>query len=52
MTAPTVTTVVITDTNVVINFLHIGQLVLLGALPAYRLQLPTEVLLASFAERL
>jgi predicted nucleic acid-binding protein len=45
MTAPTVTTVVITDTNVLINFLHIGQLVLLGALPAYRLQLPTEVLL-------
>ncbi|MFN0303865.1 MAG: hypothetical protein ACKVQU_26320 [Burkholderiales bacterium] len=38
------TTVVITDTNVLINFLHIGQLALLGELPAYRFQLPTEVL--------
>ena len=44
MPAPTVTTVVITDTNVLINFLHIGQLALLGELPAYRFQLPTEVL--------
>ena len=44
MSAPAVTTVVITDTNVLINFLHIGQLALLGELPAYRFQLPTEVL--------
>ena len=44
MPAPAVTTVVITDTNVLINFLHIGQLALLGALPAYRFQLPIEVL--------
>ena len=44
MSAPAVTTVVITDTNVLINFLHIGQLALLGALPMYRFQLPTEVL--------
>ena len=44
MSAPTVTTVVITDTNVVINFLHIGQLALLGELPTYRFQLPIEVL--------
>ena len=43
MSAPTVTTVVITDTNVLINFLHIGQLTLLGELSAYRFQLPTEV---------
>ena len=42
MSAPTVTTVVITDTNVLINFLHIGQLALLGELPAYRLQLPAD----------
>ena len=45
MSAPAVTTVVITDTNVLINFLHIGQLMLLGELPTYRFQLPTEVLL-------
>ena len=45
MSAPAVTTVVITDTNVLINFLHIGQLALLGELPAYRFQLPAEVLL-------
>ena len=44
MSATAVTTVVITDTNVLINFLHIGQLALLGELSAYRLQLPTEVL--------
>jgi len=44
MSAPAVTTVVITDTNVLINFLHIGQLALLGELPAYRFQLPAEVL--------
>lgn len=30
MSAPAVTTIVITDTNVLINFLHIGQLALLG----------------------
>ncbi|MBU6994228.1 hypothetical protein [Ferrovum myxofaciens] len=44
MSAPAVTTVVITDTNVLINFLHIGQLTLLGELSAYQFQLPTEVL--------
>ncbi len=44
MSTPAVTTVVITDTNVLINFLHIGQLALLGELSAYRFQLPTEVL--------
>jgi predicted nucleic acid-binding protein len=41
-TAPT--TVVITDTNVLINFVHIGQVALLAELPAYRCQLPAEVL--------
>jgi hypothetical protein len=45
MSAPVVTTaVVITDTNVLVNFLHIGQLTLLGELPAYRFQLPAEAL--------
>jgi predicted nucleic acid-binding protein len=44
MSAPAATTVVITDTNVLINFLHIGRLALLGELPAYRFQLPAEVL--------
>ena len=44
MPAPPVTTVVITDTNVLINFLHIGKLTLLGELPAYRFQLPAEVI--------
>ena len=44
MSARAVTTVVITDTNVLINFLHIGQLALLGELRAYRFQLPAEVL--------
>ena len=34
MSAPAVTTVVITDTNVLINFFHIGQLALLGELLA------------------
>jgi len=38
------TTVVITDTNVLINFIHIGQLSLLSALPAVRIGLPLEVL--------
>lgn len=44
MSAPAMTTIVITDTNVLINFLHIGQLALFGELPACRFQLPTEVL--------
>jgi len=44
MSAPAVTTVIITDTNVLINFLHIDQLALLGELSTYRVQLPTEVL--------
>lgn len=53
MPTPAVTTVVITDTNVLINFLHIGQLALLGTLPAYRFQLPIEVLheLTNLAQR-
>jgi hypothetical protein len=44
MPATAATTVVITDANVLINFVHIGQVALLGELPAYRFQLPTEVL--------
>lgn len=54
MSAPAVTTVVITDTNVLINFLHIGQLALLGVLPTYRFQLPVEVLheLTDLAQRI
>lgn len=44
MQAPAATTVVITDTNVLINFNHIDQVALLGELPAYRVGLPTEVL--------
>lgn len=35
MSAPAMTTVVITDTNVLINFLHIGQLALLGESAQY-----------------
>ena len=44
MRATAATTVVITDANVLINFVHIGQVALLSELPAYRFQLPTEVL--------
>lgn len=44
MPAPVATTVVITDTNVLINFMHINQVALLGELPAYRFRLPAEVL--------
>jgi predicted nucleic acid-binding protein len=44
MHAPATTTVVITDANVLINFVHIGQVALLGKLAAYRFQLPAEVL--------
>jgi predicted nucleic acid-binding protein len=44
MPATAATTVVITDANVLIKFVHIGQVALLGELPAYRFQLPTEVL--------
>jgi len=36
--------VVITDTNILINFIHIDQLGLLGELPNYRVGLPPEVL--------
>jgi hypothetical protein len=38
------TTVVITDANVLINFVHIGRVALLGELPTYRFQLPAEVM--------
>jgi hypothetical protein len=38
------TVVIITDANVLINFVHIDQVALLGEPPAYRFQLPTEVL--------
>jgi predicted nucleic acid-binding protein len=44
MQASALTKVVITDTNVLINFMHIGQVALLGELPAYKVGLPTEVL--------
>lgn len=44
MPAAAETTVVVTDANVLINFLHIGEVPLLGELPGYRFQLPTEVL--------
>lgn len=44
MQTRTAATVVITDTNILINFMHIGQVALLGDLPAYRFQLPLEVL--------
>ncbi len=44
MQASAATTVVITDTNVLINFMHIDQVALLGELPAFRVGLPTEVL--------
>jgi hypothetical protein len=36
--------VVITDANILINFLHIGQLPLLGKLTAYRFVVPHEVI--------
>ena len=38
------TTVVVTDANVLINFCHIGQLPLLGALLPYRFVVPQEVI--------
>lgn len=44
MPAPAPTTVVITDAHVLINFMHIGQVALLGELTAHRFKLPTEVL--------
>ena len=44
MPTPAATTVVITDANVLINFMYIGQLALLSDLPTYRFQLPVEVL--------
>lgn len=44
MQAAAATTVVITDTNVLINFMHIDQVALLGELLAYRFGLPAEVL--------
>ena len=37
-------TVVVTDANVLINFCHIGQLPLLGALTPYRFVVPVEVI--------
>lgn len=36
--------VVVTDANVLINFCHIGQLPLLGALTPYRFFVPQEVI--------
>ena len=44
MPVPAETTVVITDANVLINFVHIGRVGLLGDLPPYRFQLPAEVM--------
>ncbi|KRB96409.1 hypothetical protein ASE11_17725 [Hydrogenophaga sp. Root209] len=44
MPVPAETTVVITDANVLINFVHIGRVALLGDLPPYRFQLPAEVM--------
>lgn len=35
--------VVVTDANILINFCHIGQLPLLGALPPFRFLVPEEV---------
>lgn len=43
MAAETVT-VVITDANILINFIHIGQLHLLGVLEGYRFQAPADVI--------
>ena len=43
MEADTATVVVITDANILINFSHIGQLPLLGALDRYRFQVPADV---------
>lgn len=43
MTTNAETIVVITDANVLINFLRIGQLPLLGKLDAYRFLVPAEV---------
>jgi predicted nucleic acid-binding protein len=37
------TAVVVTDANVLINFAHIGQLSMFGALEGYRFQVPTDV---------
>lgn len=36
--------IIITDANILINFLHIGQVSLLSRLPGYRVVLPEEVL--------
>ena len=36
-------TVVVTDANVLINFCHIGRLMLLGDLAPYRFMIPAEV---------
>ncbi|MCW5256865.1 hypothetical protein D5039_12675 [Verminephrobacter aporrectodeae subsp. tuberculatae] len=44
MQSSAATSVVITDANVLINFVHIGQVTLLGELPAHRVELPAEVL--------
>ena len=43
MTSPPIS-VVVTDANVLINFCHIGQLPLLGALTPYRFFVPGEVI--------
>jgi len=39
-----VTIVIVTDTNVLINLIHIGRLPLLGALEPYQFRVPREVL--------
>jgi predicted nucleic acid-binding protein len=44
MLARTPTTVVITDTNILINFMHVGLVELFGDLPPYQFHLPMEVL--------
>jgi predicted nucleic acid-binding protein len=44
MTANAETIVVITDANVLINFLRIGQLQIFGKLDAYRFLVPEEVM--------
>lgn len=44
MQSPSPMAVVITDTNVLINFIRINQFNLLSQLPGYRFKLPIEVL--------
>ena len=44
MLVATVRTVVVTDTSILINFLHTGHLWLLGRLPGFRFVIPDEVI--------